>query len=103
MPEPEDILTYMENHISKNTPPYFGKKVVLTAGPTYEPIDPPFVLLEIILLVKWGFELAKRAAELGARVILISGPSAIDTTDNTIDLVSVVTADQMFEKCKITF
>lgn len=50
-----------------------------------------------------GLELAKRAAELGARVILISGPSAINTADNSIDLVSVVTADQMFENAKLHF
>jgi len=101
MPEPEDILTHMENHISK-TLPLFGKKVVITAGPTYEPID-PVRFIGNNSSGKMGLELAKRAAELGARVILISGPSAINTADNSIDLVSVVTADQMFENAKLHF
>lgn len=101
MPEPEDILAYMENHISK-TLPLFGKKVVLTAGPTYEPID-PVRFIGNNSSGKMGFELAKRAAELGASVILISGPSAVKITNTSVKLISVVTADQMFESAKLHF
>tara|TARA_B100000767_G_scaffold274228_1_gene306581 strand:+ start:7964 stop:9181 length:1218 start_codon:yes stop_codon:yes gene_type:complete len=101
MPEPTDILTYMENHISK-TFPLFGKKVVLTAGPTYEPID-PVRFIGNNSSGKMGFELAKRAAELGANVILISGPSAINITNTSVKRLSVVTADQMFENAKLHF
>ncbi|MBA22630.1 MAG: bifunctional phosphopantothenoylcysteine decarboxylase/phosphopantothenate--cysteine ligase CoaBC [Flavobacteriales bacterium] len=101
MPEPTDILAYMENHISK-TLPLFGKKVVLTAGPTYEPID-PVRFIGNNSSGKMGFELAKRAVELGANVILISGPSAINIKNTSVKLLSVVTADQMFENAKLHF
>ena len=101
MPEPKDILAYMENHIRK-TLPLFGKKVVLTAGPTYEPID-PVRFIGNNSSGKMGFELANRAAELGASVILISGPSAVKITNTSVKLISVVTADQMFESAKLHF
>jgi phosphopantothenoylcysteine decarboxylase/phosphopantothenate--cysteine ligase len=101
MPEPTDILAYMENHISK-TLPLFGKKVVLTAGPTYEPID-PVRFIGNNSSGKMGFELAKRAVELGANVILISGPSAINIKNTSVKILSVVTADQMFENAKLHF
>lgn len=101
MPEPKDILAYMENHIRK-TLPLFGKKVVLTAGPTYEPID-PVRFIGNNSSGKMGFELANRAAELGASVFLISGPSAVKITNTSVKLISVVTADQMFESAKLYF
>ncbi|MDC1081304.1 bifunctional phosphopantothenoylcysteine decarboxylase/phosphopantothenate--cysteine ligase CoaBC [Flavobacteriaceae bacterium] len=101
MPEPKNILAYMENHIRK-TLPLFGKKVVLTAGPTYEPID-PIRFIGNNSSGKMGFELAKRAAELGASVILISGPSTVKITNTSVKLISVVTADQMFESAKLHF
>ena len=76
MQEPEDMVSFMENHISKHLP-LFGKKVVLTAGPTYESID-PVRFIGNNSSGKMGFELAKQAAALGAEVVLISGPSALD-------------------------
>ena len=66
MQEPEDMVSFMENHISKHLP-LFGKKVVLTAGPTYESID-PVRFIGNNSSGKMGFELAKQAAALGAEL-----------------------------------
>ena len=101
MQEPEDIVSFMGNHISKNLP-LNGKKVVLTAGPTFEAID-PVRFIGNNSSGKMGFELAKQAAALGAEVILISGPSALNVDHAKITVIRVTTADQMFEVSKLHY
>lgn len=101
MQEPDDIVSFIGNYISENSPLY-GKKVVLTAGPTYEAID-PVRFIGNNSSGKMGFELAKRAAALGANVVLISGPSALDIDHDKIDIIRVVSADQMFEASKLHY
>jgi len=101
MQEPEDMVSFMENHISKQLP-LFGKKVVITAGPTYESID-PVRFIGNNSSGKMGFELAKQAAALGAVVVLISGPSALDVDHAKITVVKVTTAEQMFEASKLHY
>ena len=94
MSEPETILAFMENHIRKSLPLY-GKKVLITAGPTYEAID-PVRYIGNHSSGKMGFELAKQAARLGADVILISGPSSQNCDNLPVERVDVVSAEQMF-------
>ncbi|MEB8329352.1 bifunctional phosphopantothenoylcysteine decarboxylase/phosphopantothenate--cysteine ligase CoaBC [Flavobacteriaceae bacterium KMM 6897] len=95
MAEPEDILTFLEEFISSGLP-LIGKKVLITAGPTYEAIDPVrFIGNHSSGLM--GFELAKAAASKGAEVVLISGPSSLNVNNDNINLVRVVTADQMYD------
>ncbi len=95
MAEPEDMVAFMKRYISKGLP-LSGKRVLITAGPTYEAIDPVrFIGNHSTGLM--GYELAKEAARLGASVILISGPSYLTVEHDHIDLVSVVSADQMFD------
>lgn len=72
-----------------------GKKVLLTAGPTYEPID-PVRFIGNHSTGKMGFALAEEFAENGAEVILVSGPVNLTTFNPKITIVSVMTADEMF-------
>jgi phosphopantothenoylcysteine decarboxylase/phosphopantothenate--cysteine ligase len=72
-----------------------GKHILVTAGPTHEPIDPVRVIANRSS-GRQGFAIAEAAAEAGARVTLISGPVSIDTPAG-IDRVDVETADQMAE------
>ncbi len=94
MAEPEDIVHFIKNYLLERVP-LRGKKVLITAGPTYEAIDPVrFIGNHSSGLM--GFELAKVAASLGAEVILISGPSSIDIKHDLVQLIRVVSADEMY-------
>lgn len=96
MEEPENIVAFMEKDIIKALPLY-GKKVLITAGPTYEAID-PVRFIGNHSSGKMGFELAKKAADLGAEVILISGPSSETISNSLIKRMDVVTAEQMYNE-----
>lgn len=92
--EPEDIVSFMEADILKRLPLY-GKKVLLTAGPTYEAID-PVRFIGNHSSGKMGFEIAKAAANLGAQVILISGPTHQRVTHSLITIIPVTSAQEMY-------
>tara|TARA_R110002167_G_scaffold91083_23_gene245050 strand:- start:268 stop:1473 length:1206 start_codon:yes stop_codon:yes gene_type:complete len=95
MAEPEDIVTFINSHLSEGLP-LSGKKVLITAGPTYEAIDPVrFIGNHSTGLM--GYELAEAAAQLGAMVILVSGPSNLALRNQNITLVKVVSAAEMYE------
>ena len=70
-----------------------GKHILVTAGPTHEPIDPVRVIANRSS-GKQGFAIAAAAAEAGARVTLVAGPVALDTPDG-VDRIDVETAEQM--------
>jgi phosphopantothenoylcysteine decarboxylase/phosphopantothenate--cysteine ligase len=75
MAEPEHIMSFIVNYLREGQP-LFGKRVIVTAGPTYEPIDPVrFIGNHSSGLM--GYELADYAAKLGAEVVLISGPTSL--------------------------
>ncbi len=95
MAEPETIIAFIENNIISGLP-LRGKKVLLTAGPTYEAID-PVRFIGNHSSGKMGFELAKEAARLGAEVVLISGPSNEKVDDAFIQRVDVVSAEEMYQ------
>lgn len=94
MAEPEDIVSFIENDIL-NKLPLRGKKVLITAGPTYEAID-PVRFIGNHSSGKMGFEIAKSAANLGAEVFLISGPSHEQINHSLIHRIDVVSADEMY-------
>ncbi len=95
MAEPEDIVKFMEGHMAQGLP-LSGKKVMITAGPTYEAIDPVrFIGNHSTGLM--GYELAKAAADLGAEVLLISGPSKLEIAHSSIKKMDVVSADEMYQ------
>ena len=96
MAEPADIVAFVEQNQLK-TLPLHGKKILITAGPTYEAID-PVRFIGNHSSGKMGVALALEAASLGAQVTLVLGPSAIRVEKNTIEVVSVTTAAEMYEK-----
>ena len=94
MAEPEDIVSFIENDILDKLP-LRGKKVLITAGPTYEAID-PVRFIGNHSSGKMGFEIAKAAANLGAEVFLITGPTHQKVTHSLIHIIPVVSADEMY-------
>ncbi|WP_416443069.1 bifunctional phosphopantothenoylcysteine decarboxylase/phosphopantothenate--cysteine ligase CoaBC [Leeuwenhoekiella sp. A16] len=98
MAEPEDIVKFIErDRLAKM--PLKGKKVLITAGPTYEAID-PVRFIGNHSSGRMGFELAQCAAELGAEVILISGPTHLEIEHSLIKVIRVVSAQDMFAVVK---
>jgi len=96
MAEPEEIVAFMENHIRKSLI-FFGKKILITAGPTYENID-PVRFIGNYSSGKMGFELAKAAEKLGADVTLISGMTAERLPkSSSIKRIDVVSSEQMYD------
>ena len=95
--EPEDIVSFMENDILSSMPLH-GKKVLITAGPTYESID-PVRFIGNHSSGKMGFEIAKAAANLGAKVYLVSGPSNEIVNHDSIHRTDIVSAEQMYTAC----
>lgn len=95
MAEPEAIVEAVETHILNGLPLY-GKKVLVTAGPTYEAID-PVRFIGNHSSGRMGFELANSAAQQGAEVILISGPTHYKAERKAISTISVTSADEMFD------
>ena len=93
MSEPEDILNYIIDDINKEKELY-GKKCLVTAGPTHESID-PVRFISNYSSGKMGVFIAEELAEKGAFVDLILGPSNITTNYPNINKIDVVTADQM--------
>ncbi|KJD34568.1 phosphopantothenoylcysteine decarboxylase [Tamlana nanhaiensis] len=95
MAEPEDIVSFLENDML-NKLPLRGKKVLITAGPTYEAID-PVRFIGNHSSGKMGFEIAKAAANNGAEVILITGPTHEKVNHNLIKVVPVISAQSMYD------
>ena len=95
MLSPEKIVDFIEKDLEKSLPLY-GKKILITAGPTYEAID-PVRFIGNHSSGKMGFELAKEASKLGAEVLLVTGPTALELKDNRIDVRRVTSASEMFE------
>jgi len=94
MAEPEDIVAFIEKDIHSKLP-LRGKKILITAGPTYEAID-PVRFIGNHSSGKMGFEIAKEAANLGAEVILISGPSHQKVEHTFIQRIDVKSAEEMY-------
>ncbi len=95
MAEPENMIAFMENHIAA-TLPLYGKKIVISAGPTYENID-PVRFIGNYSSGKMGFEIAKEASNLGANVTLVSGPSHESVAGYPIKRIDVVSARNMYD------
>ncbi len=91
--EPESIISFIEADIMKSLP-LRGKKILVTAGPTYEAID-PVRYISNHSSGRMGYEIAKKAVELGAKVFLVSGPSNQEISNHSIDLLKVVTSQEM--------
>ncbi len=97
MAEPEDIVAFIEQDVIDKLLLH-GKKVLITAGPTYEAID-PVRFIGNHSSGKMGFELAKAAANLGAQVFLVTGPTHQQAAHSLIEVIPVVSAQEMYEAC----
>lgn len=94
MESPENITDWLENFFVSGQK-LKGKKILITAGPTYEAID-PVRFVGNHSSGKMGFEIAKCAANMGADVLLISGPTAQKCHHKNIERIDVVSAMQMY-------
>lgn len=101
MAEPENIIDFLERTIAA-TLPLYGKKVVVSAGPTYENLD-PVRFIGNYSSGKMGFEIAKTAANLGAKVTLVSGPSYESVMGYPIERIDVVSARDMYNAMHANF
>ncbi len=94
MEEPENIVRYIENFFNKKQD-LAGKKILITAGPTYEKID-PVRFIGNYSSGKMGYALAEACAEIGASVSLISGPVYLQVKNPRIKRIDVESADEMY-------
>jgi phosphopantothenoylcysteine decarboxylase/phosphopantothenate--cysteine ligase len=97
MAEPENILAFIESDLESKLP-LKGKKILITAGPTYEAID-PVRFIGNHSSGKMGYDIALSAAKSGASVVLVSGPSNCKIHHSAIELVAVVSAQEMYDAC----
>jgi len=97
MAEPEEIVGYLEQFFV-NSGNLKGKKALVTAGPTYEPID-PVRFIGNHSSGKMGYALAEELASRGAMVSLVSGPVLFDKPLPGVNIIKVTTAEEMFEAC----
>lgn len=98
MAEPEEILLFIREHFFRSSM-LKGKKVLVTAGPTYEPID-PVRFIGNRSSGKMGFSIAGALYERGASVTLVSGPCYEKMDYKGIDIIQVESAEEMFAACK---
>lgn len=102
MAEPHDIAERVENFFARRDGSLRGKKVMITAGPTYEKMD-PVRFIGNYSSGKMGYAIAEEIANRGADVTLISGPVKITTSNLNISLVKVENAKQMYEAARKAF
>lgn len=100
MEEPENIVRYLNNFFSPK--PLAGKKILITAGPTYEKID-PVRFIGNYSTGKMGFALAETCARQGAEVCLIAGPVQLSTSHPSINRINVESAQEMYKAASENF
>ena len=101
MAEPEIIVEFLGNGFFL-TGPLQNKKAIVTAGPTYEPID-PVRFIGNHSSGKMGLAIARELQRRGADVTLIMGPSLLEISANGIDMLRVNTAEEMYNACNKLF
>lgn len=101
MAEPENIVAFLEADLESKLP-LQGKKILITAGPTHEAID-PVRFIGNHSSGKMGYDIALCAANLGASVILVSGPTSLKLNHNLVKVVPVISAQEMYEACHENF
>lgn len=98
MEEPENIISVLDNYFSKNKGALAGKKVLVTAGPTHEAID-PVRFIGNHSSGKMGIALAKECRNRGAEVVLVLGPVALPKEYEGITVIKVTSSDEMYNAC----
>ena len=95
--EPENIVSFLEADLATKLP-LRGKKFLITAGPTYEAID-PVRFIGNHSSGKMGFDIALSAANKGAEVILVTGPTHLNVENHLIQIIRITSAQEMYEVC----
>lgn len=101
MEEPENIVKVLEEFFSSSRT-LSGKKILVTAGPTYERID-PVRFIGNFSTGKMGYALADAAARAGAEVTVISGPVSVSPSERSVKVIGVESACQMAKECERLF
>ncbi|MBQ7419761.1 MAG: bifunctional phosphopantothenoylcysteine decarboxylase/phosphopantothenate--cysteine ligase CoaBC [Prevotella sp.] len=101
MEEPEQIVAYLDRALSATTP-LTGKKIMITAGPTYEKID-PVRFIGNYSSGKMGFALAEECAARGAEVTLVAGPVSLKTEHPNIRRIDVESCEEMYQAATQSF
>ena len=101
MQEPEEIVRELDEQLSQDCSMQ-GKRVLITAGPTYEKLD-PVRFIGNYSSGKMGFALAEECARRGAEVQLVSGPVSLDTHHPRIQRTDVESAEEMYKACTKRF
>ena len=101
LPEPDDIVAHVESLLATEKGPLYGKKVVVTAGPTREHID-PVRFISNPSSGKMGVAMAKAAQRLGAQVHLVHGPISLPIPEG-IQAYAVLSAQDMFDRVKALY
>lgn len=102
MAEPENIVAFLDAHFSAPKGALTGKKALVTAGPTFEPLD-PVRFLGNHSTGKMGIAIAEELLQQGAEVTLVLGPTDIKPERSGINVITVMTAQDMFEACSKLF
>ncbi len=106
MAEPEEIVDFVRKNLLKDSdrqPKILnGKKALVTAGPTFEPLD-PVRFIGNHSTGKMGIALAEVLAEQGAEVTLVLGPTGLKPANQAIKVVPVISASAMYEACARVF
>ena len=100
MEEPENIVAYLDMYFEKKD--LQGKRIMITAGPTFEKID-PVRFIGNYSSGKMGFALAEVCARRGAEVTLVAGPVALKTTNPNIHRVNVESCQEMYDAATQAF
>ena len=101
MPEPDDILSFASNVLTRQQD-LAGKKILITAGPTYENID-PVRFIGNYSTGKMGYAIADECAQRGADVTVVSGPVSIEPHNKQVKVVNVRSASDMFNAAESLF
>lgn len=101
MEEPENIVKVLDEFFSSSRP-LSGKKILVTAGPTYERID-PVRFIGNFSTGMMGYALADAAARAGAEVTVISGPVSVSPSERSVKVIGVESACQMAKECERLF
>ena len=97
MEEPENIVAVLEEFFDRSLP-LKGKKMLITAGPTYERID-PVRFIGNFSTGKMGYAIADAAAKAGAEVTVVSGPVSVKPAEESVKVVKVESAQEMCSEC----
>lgn len=101
MAEPEDIVAWLDAYFNGQRP-LAGKKALVTAGPTFEPLD-PVRFIGNHSTGKMGIAIAETLADQGAEVTLVLGPTTVQPSHPGLRVVPVMSAQDMYEACAPIF